>query len=226
MSDIFDPSYCLPETHIVIRNSPSSCLEICRFRKDGEERSRGIIHCFDRAIYIYRNCGDFPHAFVNDHPNGTNYLVVAESPSCPSVIDMQSGIRRSYPNEIWEWHDWTISEDRRWLAVEGSFEDCDMDLKIFNFSNPLYNLPERYSFDHCLSIRSHRWEGNGLYLIGDCEYNLWKSKYDFQMTHQEYKDHIASNYREERTIEAIYSPDNNTMQIVDWMEKSFALGTS
>jgi hypothetical protein len=92
---------------------------------------------------IERNYGAFPFLWVEDHPNGHDYLICGEDYQGQTVIELDTGKRVDHlPDEAkaghgFCWAQHFISPDRRVLAVEGCYWACPYEVAIFDFGNPL-----------------------------------------------------------------------------------------
>lgn len=150
--------------------------------------SQGTVYEGDRLITtIQRNYGAFPWCFVEDHPDGHDYLFCGEDYQGQTVIQLDTGKRKDHLKKGLYSKGWCFcwasilapSPSKTRLAVEGCHWACPYDVRIFDISNPLESLPcvwincdyeqfeEWLSEDRVLLSREH-WEGDD---IPDEEYD-------------------------------------------------------
>jgi hypothetical protein len=97
----------------------------------------------DRLFEVKRNHSAFPFCFVEDHPNGHDYLVCGADYQGQTVLELDTGKRVDYlPKGAekgvgWCWAHITASIEKTALGVEGCFWACPSDVRFFDFSQPM-----------------------------------------------------------------------------------------
>lgn len=95
---------------------------------------------------VCRNYGSFPFLFVEDHPNGHDYLVCGSDYQGQTVVELDTGVRWDHqPKSAAEgfgfcWANYTVSPSKRTLAVSGCFWACPYEVWFVDFSEPM-NFP-------------------------------------------------------------------------------------
>ncbi|WP_437310933.1 hypothetical protein [Sorangium sp. So ce388] len=97
---------------------------------------------------VQRNHDSFPFLFVEEHPNGHDYLVCGEDYQGQSVVELDTGKRRDHlPDEANEgigfcWVDMRFEASAAVLVVEGCIWACPYEFRFFDFSDPMSGWPE------------------------------------------------------------------------------------
>jgi hypothetical protein len=106
--------------------------------------SKGRVYGGDQLIStVYRNYSSFPHLFVEEHPNGHDYLVAGEDYQGQTVIELDSGRRIDYLPESAQrgsgfcWASYSVSPSKRTLAVGGCFWAAPYEVWFLDFSDPM-----------------------------------------------------------------------------------------
>jgi len=95
---------------------------------------------------VHRNYGSFPFAFVEEHPNGHDYLICGEDYQGQTVIELDTGERRNYlPDSAAKghgfcWASFKPNPKGDLIAVEGCYWAAPYEVWIVDFSEPL-NMP-------------------------------------------------------------------------------------
>lgn len=187
------------ESSFVESDSGKYTLEVTRFRtlKGSWNYSRGRVRRTgsDEIIAeVRRNYSAFPYAFVEDHPNGHDYLVCGEDYQGQTVVELDTGERRDYlPQKAKKgfgfcWAAIHPSPDGNMLAVEGCFWACPYEVLVVDFSNPLEGPWSEFH-------RETRWENFfGWKDNNSCEigrrYEVRRSdgKPEYQLTEEEWEE--------------------------------------
>ncbi|HTN89850.1 MAG TPA: hypothetical protein VL242_39515 [Sorangium sp.] len=97
---------------------------------------------------VQRNHDSFPFLFVEEHPNGHDYLVCGEDYQGQSVVELDTGKRRDHlPDEANDgigfcWVDMRFEASAAVLVVEGCIWACPYEFRFFDFSDPMSGWPE------------------------------------------------------------------------------------
>ena len=84
-----------------ILNSPSGKYNLTiSFFKTGKNNwnySQGKVYLNDKLIdTVNRNYSTFPFLFIENHPNGHDYLICGEDYQGQTIIELDTGIRKDY----------------------------------------------------------------------------------------------------------------------------------
>lgn len=96
---------------------------------------------------VCRNYSSFPFEFVEEHPNGHDYLVCGEDYQGQTVVELDTGKRRDYLPKAavqgWGfcWASYTASPSKRTLSVCGCYWACPYEVWFVDFSDPMEGLP-------------------------------------------------------------------------------------
>lgn len=102
---------------------------------------------------IQRDYATFPLVFIENHANGHDYLVCSEDTQGQTVVELDTGKKASWVPTLagFCWVDMTPSPSGNLIAVDGCYWACPYEIKIFDFSNPLFPpfecLTEDYSIE-------------------------------------------------------------------------------
>lgn len=97
---------------------------------------------------IQRNYSSFPFLFVENHPNGHQYLICGEDYQGQTVIELDTGKRRDLlPEEAKKghgfcWSSYKFHAPTQLVIVSGCFWGGGYEYKFFDFSEPLNGWPE------------------------------------------------------------------------------------
>ncbi|WP_437626722.1 hypothetical protein [Sorangium sp. So ce1151] len=97
---------------------------------------------------VQRNHDSFPFLFVEEHPNGHDYLMCGEDYQGQSVVELDTGKRRDHlPVEANDgigfcWTDMRFEASAAVLVVEGCIWACPYEFRFFDFSDPMSGWPE------------------------------------------------------------------------------------
>lgn len=97
---------------------------------------------------VRRNYHSFPYSFIEDHPNGHDYLVCGENYQGQTVIELDTGKRLDFLPEAakkghgfcWAQHEFDANQQI--LVVDGCFWAAGYEYKFYDFSNPMSGWPE------------------------------------------------------------------------------------
>ncbi|MEZ4474684.1 MAG: hypothetical protein R3F60_28635 [bacterium] len=146
---------CRPETEVGERAthaSPSGryVLEISTHSEAPRTwaYSRGrILRGGEVIAEVFRNFGQFPFVWVEDHPAGHDYLICGEDYQGQTVIELDTGRRTDHlAPEAHEgfgfcWAGYQASPSRRTLAVSGCYWGAPYEVRLIDLSDPLTHLP-------------------------------------------------------------------------------------
>lgn len=97
---------------------------------------------------VRRNYSSFPFLFIEEHPNGHDFLVCGEDYQGQTVIELDTGRRKDYlPEEAKDgvgfcWAAYTFDRDSQILVVDGCFWAGPYQYNFYDFSNPMDGWPE------------------------------------------------------------------------------------
>jgi hypothetical protein len=92
---------------------------------------------------VKRNYSSFPFLFVENHPNGHDYLVCGADYQGQTVIELDTGKRRDFLPEAAKkghgfcWVDYSFNTKEQMLIVEGCIWACPYEYRFYDFSNPM-----------------------------------------------------------------------------------------
>jgi hypothetical protein len=92
---------------------------------------------------VQRNYGLFPFCFVEDHPNGHDYMVCGADYQGQTILELDTGKKVDYLPEGEKhgvgfcWAKYTASIEKDVLGVEGCFWACPYELRFVDFSEPM-----------------------------------------------------------------------------------------
>lgn len=121
--------------------------------------STGEVSLNDNIIAVVnRNYGSFPFLFVENHPNGHDYLICGEDYQGQTVIELDTGKRINFlPPEAEKgfgfcWGSYEFNKENNILAVDGCIWACPYEFRFFDFSDPMNGWPEiKLDDDHIFS---------------------------------------------------------------------------
>jgi len=97
---------------------------------------------------VKRNYHSFQHTWIENHPNGHDYLVCGEDYQGQTVIELDTGARRDHlPPEAEQghafcWIDSNFHAPTRTLVVMGCIWACPYEFRFHDFSSPMDGWPE------------------------------------------------------------------------------------
>lgn len=112
--------------------------------------SQGLVYRVGEELPIAevrRNYGHFPFLFVEDHPNGHQYLVCGEDYQGQTVIELDTGKRRdTLPEEARQgwgfcWAEYKFHPATQTIVVDGCFWGGGYEYKFYDFSDPMAGWP-------------------------------------------------------------------------------------
>lgn len=109
--------------------------------------TRGTVRGTEGEIIaeVDRNYSSFPHLFVEGHANGHDYLVCGEDYQGQTVIELDTGLKRSFlPEEAAKgfgfcWTDYKYDPTNKLLLVAGCYWACPYEFRVYDFSDPMGN---------------------------------------------------------------------------------------
>ena len=110
----------------------------------------GVVKLRDRMVLAEVNCNyhQFPFLFVEDHPNGHDYLVCSENYQGQTVIDLCCAERRDFlPDSAKKgfgfcWASYEFNVEQQMLIVDGCIWACPYEYRFYDFSDPMEGWPE------------------------------------------------------------------------------------
>jgi|SRR3989344_3157459 len=132
---------------------------------------RGDVKIFE----IQRNYSHFPFGFVEDHPNGHDYLICGENYQRYNILELDTGQRLDIPPSGIDGMGFGFcitkivpSPDRRTLAVEGCIWGGPYDVHLYEFSEPLSG--PMFRMGYASNPLEYRWESDGIFhWVGETE---------------------------------------------------------
>lgn len=97
---------------------------------------------------VQRNYSSFPYLFVENHPNGHDYLICGENYQGQTVIELDTGKRLDYlPSAAQKgvgfcWVYYEFDKQLQMLVVDGCIWACPNEYRFFDFSNPMMGWAE------------------------------------------------------------------------------------
>lgn len=93
---------------------------------------------------VHRNYGSFPFLFVENHPNGHDYLICGENYMSQTVIELDTRKRIELPTGTSQfcWAHYEFNQDEKLIIVDGCFWAAPYEIKIYDFSDPMNGWPE------------------------------------------------------------------------------------
>jgi hypothetical protein len=161
-----------------IKDSPSNKykLSISNYttKKGCWNYSRGIVKNKNGDIIadVKRNYHQFPFCWVEDHPNGHDYLICGEDYQGQTIIELDTGKRVDYLPEAAKkgygfcWVATHISPDKLTLAVEGCVWAGPYEIVFVDFSDPMKAVPELEKQPEGYESEFYGWEEDGTANIG------------------------------------------------------------
>lgn len=157
-------------------------LVISQFKtKEGcWEVTQGLVFSNNQLISeIQRNYSHFPFAFVEDHPNGNDYLICGEDYQGQTIVELNTGVKKSIiPNSAicgfgFCWSGIVPSPDKTMLAVTGCHWACPYEARIYDFSDPM-NMPWLMLYNNSDLDTFIKWNDDNTAEFGG-EYDVRKS---------------------------------------------------
>lgn len=106
--------------------------------------SKAKVYVGDKPLTeVYRNYSSFPYLFIEDHPNGHDYLICGEDYQGQTVIELDTGRRREFlPKEAKEgfgfcWSSYEFHKATQILVVNGCYWACPYEFKFYDFADPM-----------------------------------------------------------------------------------------
>lgn len=96
---------------------------------------------------IERNYHSFPYLFVEDHPDGHDYLICGRDYQGQTVIQLDTDLIRDHlPKEASDgvgfcWASYTWNRDFNLLVVSGCYWACPYEYRFYDFANPMDGWP-------------------------------------------------------------------------------------
>lgn len=187
--------FFVPENHVVaddtVHRSASGKYELVIEHyittNGGWRYSQGLVYAVEdgRRILstVRRNYDHFPFAWVEDHPDGHDYLVCGRHymgqtiiclnalPGRAAEVDIEPAGRNAFC-----WAEITPSPDARTLAVEGCIWGGPFDIRIYDFSRPFQTLIQIGEIEVLFEDFGRRWVDADTFEIQ--EVDAWHPDYD------------------------------------------------
>lgn len=92
-------------------------------------------------VMVCRNYPAYPHLFVEDHPDGNDYLVCGRDYQSQTVVNLKTGETRDYTSPpSFCWASYTVSPSKQTLAVDGCYWGGPYEVLMVDFSTPMSGL--------------------------------------------------------------------------------------
>lgn len=155
--------------------------------------SRGQVYKDNILIAdVKRNYSRFWFCWVEEHPNGHDYLVCGEDYQGQTFIELDTGNRRDALSAGADkgsgfcWAEAIPSPDKSMLAVNGCIWAGVFQTKIFDFTNPMQECKAIFYDDETYEQDLIGWHGdNSLEYEVDYEYSKTHNKKIFDLTEEE-----------------------------------------
>jgi hypothetical protein len=104
---------------------------------------------------VQRNYSHFPFLWVENHPNGHDYLVTGQDYQGQTVIELDTGKRKDCLSDGAEegygfcWAAYEFNASSQILVVSGCIWACPYEYRFYDFSDPMEGWPEIVS-DTCI----------------------------------------------------------------------------
>ena len=115
-----------------------------------------------RAV-VHRNYPSFPFCWVEDHPDGHDYLVCGEDYQGQTIIQLDTGLRKDYlppsatrAGACFCWIDIEFEQSPLALRVEGCYWAFPYEMVRYDFSDP-FSLPYA-EIDRWTEDEEDEWE--------------------------------------------------------------------
>lgn len=151
--------------------------------------TKGLVYNGEILIAeVPRNYAQFPFEFVESHPDGHDYLFCGEDYQGQTVIQLDTGIKKSYlhPNAkkgvAFCWAAMKKSPSGKYLFVEGCYWAVPGEFRIYDISKPLEGnneLPLVWRNDDMPSGEFIEWINDNEVLI---ENTIWGDEDDEDIT--------------------------------------------
>ena len=155
--DFFVPENLTGEPRVELSPSEKYLLVIMKYEtKAGCWRySRGLVqeNTEEGKVIadVKRNYSSFPFGWIEDHPNGNDYLFCGEDYQGQTIIELNTGERidflpdRAQLGAGFCMVDYHPNPSKTILAVEGCYWACPYEVKFFDFTDPMsWNLEPKY----------------------------------------------------------------------------------
>lgn len=103
----------------------------------------------DKPIAVVRrNYHAFPFLFIENHPNGHDYLVCGEDYQGQTVIELDTGKRLDHLSKGTDkgmgfcWVDYHFNIENKILVVDGCIWACPYEFRFYDFSDPMLGWTE------------------------------------------------------------------------------------
>lgn len=141
---------------------------------------------------VYRNYHGFPYKFIEDHPNGHDYLICGEDYQGQTIIELDTGKRfDNIPgvtnNEFggFCWVNVNPSPNKKLLLVDGCYWASSYQYKIYDFSDPL-SVPKSVGEINHEDIQEAEWiDDSSCKLTIEYEWCILKNKRTRDLTDEE-----------------------------------------
>lgn len=124
----------------------------------------------DVITVVRRNYSFFWHAWVEDHPDGHDYLLCGENCQGQTVIQLDTGERRDHLEAAagkgygFCWADVHPSPDKTILAAHGCYWACPYEVFFYDFTNPMGDMVILQQYrDGLYDVRG--WETDDKFIV-------------------------------------------------------------
>ena len=122
--------------------------------------TKGRVYEGERLIAeICRNYSSFPHLFIENHPNGRDFLICGEDYQGQTVVELDTGKCRNNLSDGTNkghgfcWSSYEFHQDSQILVVTGCVWACPYEFRFYDFSDPINGWPEIETGDYIYEDR-------------------------------------------------------------------------
>lgn len=133
-----------PTVHVSASQKYKLVVQQYETKKGYARYSRGLVYKGDTLVGdIKRNYCAFPFLFIEDHPNGHDYLVCGEDYQGQTVLELDTGMCSIALSEDADkgwgfcWSSYQFNKSAQVLVVDGCIWACPYEFRLYDFSDPM-----------------------------------------------------------------------------------------
>lgn len=184
-------------------------LELTTHANGGWDYTKGRVYRDGELLdEVHRNIYDFPFAWVENHPNGHDYLIAGENYQGQTVLELDTGRRKEHlPDDAAQgfgfcWAAYTVSPSKTTLAVSGCYWACPYEVAFVDFTDPMVRLPVLQRIDTADSVLTWHPDKPDTCDVGlQYEYCTVFAKPTNEMTNDEL---VEADRQEETGVSGVY----------------------